>query len=203
LCGVSRTTVYRWRAMMRGGDERLRARTGAGRPRRLTAEQDRELVAMYRRRVARGGRWTTAEFAQAIKDRFGIRLRSGSCGADHAPPRAAPEAPVSAESGGCMISSRNSFRTVGDIYDQIIGESCKSFRTGTDISVLICRTPKQRTYGRKSPVSAESGGGVRGGILQISRNCAISSCKSFRTGTDISVLICFPSIDDGSGEGLQ
>jgi transposase len=69
MCHVSRMTVYRWRAMLTQGEDGLRAREGAGRPRRLTAEQDRALIAAFHRRRRR---CTTADFAEMIADRFGV-----------------------------------------------------------------------------------------------------------------------------------
>ena len=76
--GVSRTTASRWhRALHRRGVESLRKRRATGRPSRLTREQRQGVIDLYQAGARAYGfsddRWTTARFATAIYDRFGVR----------------------------------------------------------------------------------------------------------------------------------
>ena len=76
--GVSRTTASRWnRALSGTGFESLRKRRATGRPSRLTADQLADITGIYRAgpRAADLDRdsWTTACFAQAIFERFGVK----------------------------------------------------------------------------------------------------------------------------------
>jgi transposase len=76
--GVSRTTASRWHRALNGrGVEALRKRRAPGRPSRLSAEQLRGVAEVYQAGPRAAGmetdRWTTARFAQAIFQRFGVR----------------------------------------------------------------------------------------------------------------------------------
>ena len=76
--GVSRTTASRWhRALHRRGVESLRKRRATGRPSRLTKDQRQGVVDLYQAGARAAGytddRWTTARFAAAIYQRFGVR----------------------------------------------------------------------------------------------------------------------------------
>ena len=76
--GVSRTTASRWcRALGDHGLERLRKRKAPGRPSRLSASQQAEIVEMFALGPRASGfetdRWTTERLARAIEARFGVR----------------------------------------------------------------------------------------------------------------------------------
>ena len=76
--GVSRTTASRWhRALHRRGVESLRKRRATGRPSRLTTDQRDGVIELFQTGARAAGfhddRWTTARFASAIHNRFGIR----------------------------------------------------------------------------------------------------------------------------------
>ncbi len=76
--GVSRTTASRWhRAMTGRGVEALRKRRASGRPCRMSTEQRQGATELYHAGPRAAGfdsdRWTTARFAEAIFQRFGIR----------------------------------------------------------------------------------------------------------------------------------
>jgi transposase len=76
--GVSRTTASRWcRALSGKGREGLRKRRAPGRPSRLKPEQFEVLRDMHGAGPRAAGfatdRWTTARFADAIFERFGVR----------------------------------------------------------------------------------------------------------------------------------
>jgi transposase len=76
-CDVSRTTVYRWIGQIeRDGVEGMRAHTAPGRPARLTAEQVREIGALYRRGPQQPPhRWTGIAFTAAIERLTGVRYQ--------------------------------------------------------------------------------------------------------------------------------
>jgi transposase len=76
--GVSRTTASRWyRALSGRGIDALRKRRAPGRPSRLNHEQLNNVAELYRSGPRTAGfdsdRWTTARFATAIHERFGVR----------------------------------------------------------------------------------------------------------------------------------
>jgi len=76
--GVSRTTASRWRRALSGrGVEALRKRRASGRPPRLTEEQLKAVAEMFLAGPEAAGfpatRWTTARFAEAVYQRFGVR----------------------------------------------------------------------------------------------------------------------------------
>ena len=76
--GVSRTTASRWYRALRGnGVEALRKRRAPGRPTRLSREQLAEAAHLYQAGPRAAGldndRWTTARFAHAIHEKFGVR----------------------------------------------------------------------------------------------------------------------------------
>jgi transposase len=76
--GVSRTTASRWRRALSGrGVEALRKRRASGRPSRLTADQLQAVSEMFLAGPEASGiqasRWTTARFAEAVYQRFGVR----------------------------------------------------------------------------------------------------------------------------------
>jgi len=78
--GFCRTTIYRWlRRAKLGGERALRARKAPGRPRRLTAAQERQVQRWLNGRDPRQygfdfGLWTRALVARLIGERFGIGL---------------------------------------------------------------------------------------------------------------------------------
>ena len=76
--GVSRTTASRWYHALSGrGVEALRKRRAPGRPCRLSADQLKEVTAIYQAGPRAAGfdsdRWTTMRFAEAIFHRFDVR----------------------------------------------------------------------------------------------------------------------------------
>ncbi len=76
--GVSRTTASRWRRALSGrGVEALRKRRASGRPCRLTQDQLKVVSEMFLAGPEAAGiqasRWTTARFAEAVYQRFGVR----------------------------------------------------------------------------------------------------------------------------------
>jgi transposase len=76
--GVSRTTASRWRRAMSGrGVEALRKRRASGRPCRLTGDQFQAVAQMFlagpEAAGVQGSHWTTALFAEAVFQRFGVR----------------------------------------------------------------------------------------------------------------------------------
>jgi len=76
--GVSRTTASRWRRALTGnGLEGLRKRRATGRPSRLTAQQQAEIVQIFQGGPRVWGfatdRWSTSRLAHAIQMRFGVR----------------------------------------------------------------------------------------------------------------------------------
>ena len=76
--GVSRTTASRWNRTLSGkGVESLRKRRAPGRPSRLTQDQLKVLTETYQAGPRAAGfesdRWTTARFADAIFQKFGVR----------------------------------------------------------------------------------------------------------------------------------
>ncbi len=76
--GVSRTTASRWRRALDGrGVEALRKRRASGRPSRLKPDQLQAVSEMFLAGPEAAGiqasRWTTARFAEAVYQRFGVR----------------------------------------------------------------------------------------------------------------------------------
>jgi transposase len=76
--GVSRTTASRWRRALSGrGVEALRKRRASGRPSRLTTDQLQAVSEMFLAGPEASGiqasRWTTARFAEAVYQKFGVR----------------------------------------------------------------------------------------------------------------------------------
>jgi transposase len=86
--GFCRTTIYKWqrKAKGRAGLDALRSRQGSGRPRTLSAAQERRLPRWINGRDPRQygfdfGLWTRQIVAQLIADKFGHRLSLASVGA--------------------------------------------------------------------------------------------------------------------------
>jgi transposase len=76
--GVSRTTASRWRRALSGrGVEALHKRRASGRPSRLNREQLKAVSDMFLAGPEAAGlqasRWTTARFAEAVYQKFGVR----------------------------------------------------------------------------------------------------------------------------------
>jgi transposase len=85
--GFCRTTIYKWlRQVKRGGrGDPLRSRKGTGRPRKLTAKQERQVFRWINGKDPRQhgfdfGLWTRQIVAQLIAERFGIELSLASVG---------------------------------------------------------------------------------------------------------------------------
>jgi transposase len=79
--GFSRTSIYRWLKSASGsaGLEALAGRTGSGRPRRLTGDQEQQVFRWINGHDPRQygmdfGLWTRALVAQLVADKFGVTL---------------------------------------------------------------------------------------------------------------------------------
>ena len=79
--GFCRTTIYKWQRKARGGKgtEALRSRKGSGRPRKLTAKREQQVLRWINGKDPRQygfdfGLWTRQVVAQLIEDKFGVRL---------------------------------------------------------------------------------------------------------------------------------
>jgi transposase len=87
--GFHRCTIYRWLTVTRGrghGLQVLAARPATGRPRTLTARQERQVFRWIDRRNPRQygfdfGLWTRQIVRELIAQRFGVRLSLASIGA--------------------------------------------------------------------------------------------------------------------------
>jgi len=79
------SSVMRWRdRWQQGGDEALRVRTTPGRPQKLTAAQQRRLVALLMKGARAHGyetdAWTSVRIAELIQRRFHIQYHPGHIG---------------------------------------------------------------------------------------------------------------------------
>ena len=75
--GVSRATVQMWKQRLsKGGVCALRQRCGGGRPSKLTAKQQKELLRHLKRGAQQAGyptdRWTLPRIAEVIQRQFGV-----------------------------------------------------------------------------------------------------------------------------------
>ena len=86
--GFCRTTIYKWLNAAKGrgrGLAALRSRKGTGRPRKLTAAQERQVFRWINGKDPRQygfdfGLWTRQVVAELVSDRFGVRLSLASVG---------------------------------------------------------------------------------------------------------------------------
>ena len=86
--GFCRTTIYKWLNMVKGrgrGLAALRSRKGTGRPRKLTAVQERQVFRWINGKDPRQygfdfGLWTRQVVAELVADRFGVKLSLASVG---------------------------------------------------------------------------------------------------------------------------
>jgi transposase len=86
--GFCRTTIYKWRRKVRAGKgmQALLSRKASGRPRTLTAAQEKKVLVWINGKDPRQhgfdfGLWTRRIVAQLIEDKFGVRLSLASVGA--------------------------------------------------------------------------------------------------------------------------
>jgi transposase len=87
-CGFCRTTIYKWLNTAKGrghGLAALRSRKGTGRPRKLTAAQERQVFRWINGKDPRQygfdfGLWTRQVVAELVVDRFGVKLSLASVG---------------------------------------------------------------------------------------------------------------------------
>jgi transposase len=100
--GFSRTTIYKWMSKAAGsgnGLRALRSTRGTGRPRSLTAAQERQVFRWVNGRDPRQygldfGLWTRAIVALLIKRKFGIALGVSSVGSLLAKLQLTPQKPL-------------------------------------------------------------------------------------------------------------
>lgn len=100
--GFSRTTIYKWMSKVAGsgnGLKALRSTRGTGRPRSLTAAQERQVVRWVNGRDPSQygldfGLWTRAIVALLIKRKFGIALGVSSVGSLLAKLQLTPQKPL-------------------------------------------------------------------------------------------------------------
>ena len=86
--GFCRTTIYKWLNTVKGrgrGLAALRSRKGTGRPRKLTAVQERQVFRWINGKDPRQygfdfGLWTRQVVAELVADRFGVKLSLASVG---------------------------------------------------------------------------------------------------------------------------
>lgn len=85
--GFCRTTIYKWQRKARGrkGLEALRSRIGSGRPRKLTAGQERKVLGWVNGKDPRQygfdfGLWTRAMVGRLVEKKFTVRLSLASVG---------------------------------------------------------------------------------------------------------------------------
>ena len=85
--GFCRTTIYKWqrKAQGRKGLEALRSRIGSGRPRKLTAGQERKVLGWVNGKDPRQygfdfGLWTRAMVGRLVEKKFAIHLSLASVG---------------------------------------------------------------------------------------------------------------------------
>ena len=85
--GFCRTTIYNWQRKARGrkGLEALRSRIGSGRPRKLTAGQERKVLGWVNGKDPRQygfdfGLWTRAMVGRLVEKKFAIHLSLASVG---------------------------------------------------------------------------------------------------------------------------
>ena len=86
--GFCRTTIYKWLNTTKGrgrGLSALRSRKGTGRPRKLTAAQERQVFRWINGKDPRQygfdfGLWTRQIVAELVADRFGVGLSLASVG---------------------------------------------------------------------------------------------------------------------------
>jgi len=85
--GFCRTTIYKWQRKARGrkGLEALRSRIGSGRPRKLTAGQERKVLGWVNGKDPRQygfdfGLWTRAMVGRLVEKKFAIHLSLASVG---------------------------------------------------------------------------------------------------------------------------
>ena len=86
--GFCRTTIYKWLNTAKGrgrGLSALRSRKGTGRPRKLTAGQERQVFRWINGKDPRQygfdfGLWTRQIVAELVADRFGVELSLASVG---------------------------------------------------------------------------------------------------------------------------
>ena len=77
--GISRATLPRWRKRLDAGSD-LKGTDSPGRPSKLTWEQKVQIQAVYWYGVYTGLTWSTAEFRDAIKQRFEVEYSVGQVG---------------------------------------------------------------------------------------------------------------------------
>ena len=100
--GFNRTTIYKWMSKAAGSGNGLRALSstrGTGRPRSLTAAQERQVFRWINGRDPRQygldfGLWTRAIVAQLIEKKFGIELGVTSVGSLLAKLQLTPQKPL-------------------------------------------------------------------------------------------------------------
>jgi transposase len=85
--GFCRTTIYKWQRNARGrkGLEALRSRIGSGRPRKLTAGQERKVLGWVNGKDPRQygfdfGLWTRAMVGRLVEKKFTVHLSLASVG---------------------------------------------------------------------------------------------------------------------------
>lgn len=85
--GFCRTTIYKWQRKARGrkGLEALRSRIGSGRPRKLTAVQERKVLGWVNGKDPRQygfdfGLWTRAMVGRLVEKKFAVHLSLASVG---------------------------------------------------------------------------------------------------------------------------
>lgn len=85
--GFCRTTIYKWQRKARGrkGLEALRSRIGSGRPRKLTAGQERKVLGWVNGKDPRQygfdfGLWTRAMVGRLVEKKFTVHLSLASVG---------------------------------------------------------------------------------------------------------------------------
>ena len=85
--GFCRTTIYKWQRKARGrkGLEALRSRIGSGRPRKLTAGQERKVLGWVNGKDPRQygfdfGLWTRAMVGRLVEKKFAVHLSLASVG---------------------------------------------------------------------------------------------------------------------------
>ncbi len=85
--GFCRTTIYKWQRKAKGrkGLEALRSRIGSGRPRKLTAGQERKVLGWVNGKDPRQygfdfGLWTRAMVGRLVEKKFAVHLSLASVG---------------------------------------------------------------------------------------------------------------------------
>src|ERR1700738_5484629 len=155
--GFCRTTIYKWLNTVKGRGRGLAAlcsRKGTGRPRKLTAAQERQVFRWINGKDPRQygfdfGLWTRQVVAELVADRFGVKLSLASVGKLLAELGLTPQKPLmrayERDPAAIEVAKRDTYPSI----------AARAKRLGAEIFVnqrlkLAFLTPRLKIRDRKS-----------------------------------------------------